>query len=162
MDNGTNIGDAVAWALRDLRQATPLHKVLVLLTDGREEVGQGPVVSNPLDPVEAAWLVSKLGATLHTIAMGRPPSSDSSSHGNGPDFDLLRRMAEQGGGRAFVAAGMDDLNSIFREIDRLEKSPINGTIRTRYHEWYAPWAVAAMVCLALDRLLSAGRMRQVP
>lgn len=165
LDNGTNLGDAVAWALHDIRPTRPDRKVLILLTDGREEIGPGPVVSEPLDPEQAARLVGDLGLTLHTIAIGRPPSSvasEDSATSEGPDFALLRRMAELGNGRAFVAANEGDLEAVFREIDRLEKSPLIGTIRTRYHEWYAPWAAVALAALTLDRFVTAGRLRRVP
>ena len=38
-DDGTNIGDAIIWALKALRDTTPSKRVLVLLTDGNNEPG---------------------------------------------------------------------------------------------------------------------------
>lgn len=163
LENGTNLGDAVAWGLRDLRAATPTRKVLVLLSDGRNEVVRGAAVPDPLDPEAAARLAGDLGVTLHTIALGRPPAPDDPDPpSTGVDFALLRRMAELGGGRAFAAADADGLRSVLREIDRLETSPVTGVVRTRYREWYAPLAALAVAALTLDRLTSAGRLRKVP
>ena len=67
-DDGTNIGDAIAWGLDALRNTTPSKRVLVLLTDGNNEPG----VPHPLDPQRAAELARDLGVVLHTIAIGRP------------------------------------------------------------------------------------------
>jgi Ca-activated chloride channel family protein len=168
-DDGTNLGDAIAWALESLRTAPPRKKVLILLSDGRNN----PAVPRPLDPEAAATLARDLGITLHTIAVGQAggiirarenvtqldrPSGEVA----GPDFALLERLARIGGGRAFVAANADDLGRVFQTIDTLEKSPVRGTIRTRHDERFAPWVVAGLALLTLDRLMSAGRLRRLP
>jgi Ca-activated chloride channel homolog len=167
-DDGTNIGDAIALALGDLKQARPRKKVLVLLTDGRNE----PAVPRPLDPEAAARLAHDLGITLHTIAIGqaggivRPHEADTrlniTSEVAGPDYDLLARLAKIGGGRAFAATNAHALDQVFQSIDALEKSPVRGEVRTRYRERYGPWVGSALVLLALDRFLSAGRLRRLP
>jgi Ca-activated chloride channel family protein len=168
-EDGTNLGDAIAWALDVLRTARPRKKVLILLTDGRNN----PAVPHPLDPEAAAALARDLGITLHTIAVGRAgrivhekeaitgldrPQGEVA----GPDFALLERLAQIGGGRAFEAADSNDLNRVFQTIDALEKSPVRGTIRTRYDEQFAPWVAAGIAFLTLDRWLSAGRLRRLP
>ncbi len=66
-DDGTNIGDAIAWSLEALLAAPPKKKVLVLLTDGNND----PAVPHPIDPEKAAELVRDLGVIMHTIAIGR-------------------------------------------------------------------------------------------
>ncbi len=166
-DDGTNIGDAVALALGALRASPPRKKVLVLLTDGNNE----PAVPDPLDPLEAAALARDLGVTLHTIAIGsfrgpipkldpaaQPPLKESS----GPNWNLLERMAELTGGRSFAAADLETLEKVFRTIDKLERSPIQGHILTRYNEHFAPWAGLAFGLLAFDVFLCQGRLRRLP
>ena len=162
-DDGTNIGDAIAWALRAVLRAAPKQKAIVLLTDGINS----PAVPEPTDPAAAARLARELGVTLHTIAIGRPTppakaGANSEDASGGPDLDLLRRLADVGGGRAFVAADAARLDRVFREIDALEKSPVQGYVRIRYHEAYAPWAAAAAALLAVERLLAAWRLRRLP
>jgi Ca-activated chloride channel family protein len=167
-DDGTNIGDAVAWSLLALRQTTPAKKVLILLTDGNNQ----PAVPNPLDPVRAAELARDLGVTLHTIAIGRPGGV---MHGTdaqtdrpvmaeveGPNLPLLRQLAEITGGRSFSAADADTLGEVFETISRLEKSQIQNEIHTRYDERFPPWAAAAVGLLMLERLLACGRLRRLP
>lgn len=169
-DDGTNIGDAIAWSLRALRAApaTVRKKVLILLTDG----GQAPGVPDAVDPDDAAKLARDLGVTLHTVAIGRAggivrgtmPEVDLpvSHEVAGPDLDLLGRLAQEGGGRMFRAADARALDQVFAALDALEKSPVQGTVRVRYEERFAPWALAASLMLALDLALSAGRLRSLP
>ncbi|WP_406700241.1 VWA domain-containing protein [Singulisphaera sp. Ch08] len=167
-DQGTNIGDAIALALEDLHAAPQRKKVLILLTDGQNS----PAVPRPISPEAAAQLSRELGITLHTIAIGQPggivrerepiTKLDLIAQVEAPDTILLERLAKIGGGRAFVAANAHELDRVFRTIDVLEKSPVQGEIRTRYREEYRPWVVAALALLAIDRLLSAGRWRRLP
>jgi Ca-activated chloride channel family protein len=167
-DDGTNLGEAIAVALKALRPTTPKKKVLILLTDGRNR----PAVPDPIDPKEMARLARALGVTLHTIAIGRGggldrpvesvtglplPAEDTS-----PDFALIQDLADLGGGRLFAADDARSLVQVFQAIDRLETSPVTGTIRTRYREEFPPWVVGALVLLVLDRLLSSGRLRRLP
>src|SRR5207248_2188777 len=148
--------------------APPKKKVLVLLTDGHNE----PAVPQPLDPEQAAILARDLGVTLHTIAIGRvggvvrgidrQTKLPMIAEVAGPNLPLLERLAQLTGGSYSVATDADALAEVFREIDRLEKSPVRGRILTRYDEHYAPWAALALAALVLDRLLSHGRLRRSP
>jgi Ca-activated chloride channel family protein len=167
-DDGTNIGAAIAKGLEDLRKTGPAKKVLILLTDGNNE----PAVPHPLDPEEMATLARDLGVTLHTIAVGRPggivrgnqPDTELPviSEVEGPNIALLERLAKITGGRSFIATDADALDDVFQTINRLEKSPVTGEIRTRYDEHFHSWALLALVFLAIDRLLVSGPLRRVP
>jgi Ca-activated chloride channel family protein len=171
-EDGTNIGDAVVWALDALRASAPAKKVLILLTDGRNSPARG-VGKAPVEPEAAAELARALGVTLHTIAVGKPGGILRTSEPvtgldrvagevEGPDRALLDRLARLGGGRAFAATDTASLGQVFHTIDVLEKSLVRGAVRTRYREEYAPWVGLALGCLVLDRLLSAGRLRRLP
>jgi Ca-activated chloride channel family protein len=170
-EDGTNIGDAIAWSLDALRASSPKKKVLILLTDGRNSPAR-VAGGHPLEPEAAAVLARDLGVTLHTIAVGkgggivRRPEPitglDLVSEVDGPDLALLDRLARLGGGRSFIAADAEALARVFETIDALEKSPVQGEVRTRYREEYAPWVGLALTCLVLDRFLSAGRLRRLP
>ena len=167
-DDGTNLGDAIVWALDALKDAAPKKKVLILLTDGRN----APAVPNPTDPLQAAQIAKRLGVTLHTIAVGKAgivtlpidpvTKLGPSAEVEGPDHELLGKMAEAGGGKAFFAADAGSLEEVFRTIDAMEKSPVRGEIHTRYHEEFALWAAAALALILMDRLLAVGWLRRLP
>jgi Ca-activated chloride channel family protein len=167
-DDGTNLGDAIALALDDLRRAPTRRKVLILLTDGRNS----PAVPRPLDPDAAAQLARDLGVTLHTIAVGQPEGVvrtmeprtglNVRAEVDAPDYVLLERLARITGGRAFAAASQDALAQVFSIIDAVEKSPVAGRALVRYREAYVPWVAAALVLLVCDRWLVAGRLRRLP
>lgn len=169
-ESGTNMGDAIAWSLEALTQTTPTRKVLVLITDGRNQP-EG-ITPPPLSPREGAEIARDLGVTLHAIAIGqggilRVPEEQTGlgrpvGEAEGPDLDLLRELARIGGGQLFVAADESQLDAIFQAIDALERSPVEATIRTRYHEWYPPWIAAVILLVVVDRLLADGRLRRLP
>lgn len=153
-DDGTNLGDALVLAIDALKDAPTQRKAIVLLTDGRN----APAVPQPTDPEDAADIARELGINVYTIAVGRPGVKDE----DGPDLELLTRVATKGGGKAFVAGGAEELSRVFAEIDTLEKSPVKGDVRVRYREEYAPWVLAAFGLLCIDRLLSAWPLRRLP
>ncbi|MFO0909948.1 MAG: VWA domain-containing protein [Isosphaeraceae bacterium] len=167
-DDGTNLGDAIIWSLEALKGLTPKRKVLILLTDGRNS----PAVPRPTDPREAARIARGLGVTLHTIAVGAGGSQvrmveprtglPISTEVEGPDFELLKQLAELGGGRPFVASDRRGLEEVFAAIDALETSPVRGEVRTRYHEWYAVGVAVALSLLMVERGLVSRRLRQLP
>ena len=167
-DDGTNIGDAIAVCLDALLVAPPKKKVLVLLTDGRNE----PAGPHPLDPVEAAVLARDLGVTLHTIAIGRvggpprgiDPQQERPAQGEveGPNVPLLEKLAQLTRGRCFIATDGDALREIFQTIDGLEKSPVRGQILTRYDEHYAIYAGFALTLLLVERFLRQGKLQRLP
>lgn len=167
-DDGTNIGDALAWSLATLRDTSPKKKVIILLTDGHNS----PAVPKPADPEAMATLAQELGVRVHTIAIGPPggmvrkpePKTglDLIEKGQGPDLGLLRSIADLGDGKAFVAVDSGELSRVFAEIDLLEKSELSGQTQTRYREHYASFVLPAVALIALDLLLSLGRLRRLP
>jgi Ca-activated chloride channel homolog len=167
-DDGTNIGDAMAVGMEAVLAVSPTKKVLVLLTDGNNE----PAVPQPLDPEQAALLARAFHVTLYTIAIGRVDNLTQgldpsvklalSADVAGPNLALLERLVTLAGGRSFVASSADTLTEVFRKIDALEKSPVQGQILTRYNEHFAPWAGLAVSLLFIERLLSFARLRRLP
>jgi Ca-activated chloride channel family protein len=166
-EQSTNLGDAIVWGLDPLRKSPTRKRVLILLTDGVNSPG----VPRPTPPLEAAQFAKEFDVVIHTIALGSPGGIHRTtetvtklgivSEAEGPDLELLRRIAEVGGGRAFVARDGSELAGVFAAIDALEKDPIEGTIRTRYQLWYPTILAVAIACLVLDRLLVSGPLRML-
>jgi Ca-activated chloride channel family protein len=170
-EDGTNIGDAIAWGLDALRHAGSPRKVLVVLTDGDN---RPPVTAGapPLDPRAAARLASRLGITLHSVAVGRAGGTvretipgvnlDLVGEVEGPNLELLRDLARLGNGRAFEAADPAALAGVFAELDAFERTSLTGAIRTRYREWAPLCLAVAIAAILFDRLLAAGPLRRLP
>jgi Ca-activated chloride channel family protein len=167
-EGGTNLGRAIALGLDELRgQSTP-KKVLILLTDGRDSPAVSDTIA-PIAPEEAASLAKPLGITIHTIAVGGPGKKvaieDFSKRpvaSEGPDLARLETLAKLGGGKAFAADDTAALEAVFKEIDALERSPVAGTVRTRYREGYPYFVIGAMICILAERLLRMGPLRVLP
>jgi Ca-activated chloride channel family protein len=161
-EDGTNIGDALAWGLNAIRATSPLQKVLILLTDGQDRpaVGDPP----PIGPETAAGLLNSFGVTLHTIALGRPAAqADPGGDGpQGPDFERLRGLAKLGHGRAFEASDTEALARVYQELDLLERSPIQGLVSVQYKDMFAIWAAVALWAFALGLICSWTRWRRLP
>ena len=168
-EDGTSIGNALVWGLSALEKLDVSRKILILITDG-ENNPQG-VLPSPLDPLDAAKLAADLGVTVHTIGVGRPGDQQVTdpisglripSDVEGPDFALLSSLATIGQGSAFMAWDNLRLQNVYDTIDRLEKSPFEDTILTRYREWFPAWLMAAITFLTTACLSAATWSRTTP
>jgi Ca-activated chloride channel family protein len=154
----TAIGDAIALAVKRLRDTPPGGRVLVLLTDGDNTAGA-------IDPIAAAQLAAETGIRVHTIGLaGRAGEQTTAGYRirQAPDdLDpvLLGRIAAATGGRFFRATDADELARVYELLDRLEPSIRDAQTYRPVHERY-PWPAAAALVLSL--LLGAWSLRREP
>lgn len=156
--DGTNIGDALAWATRDVIGTSARRKAVLLLTDGRNEPG----VAKPLDPVEAARLARALDVTVHVIALESAEMLNAGEDLQASATALLQQVANDGGGELFLVGEGQDLSQVFDRIDQLEKSRITSPRPSRYREWWPALVAAALSLVGLEAVLLAGRWRRWP
>ncbi len=165
-DEGTAIGIGLAMALNRLRSGGGVSKVIVLLTDGRNNRGE-------IDPSTAAALARTLGIRVYTIGVGTrgeaPYPVEDPVFGKryiylraDMDEDSLRGIAESTGGRYFRATDRESLQEIFGAIDALEKTEVKVKHYTHYTELfpYLAWPAAAVFLLELG--LAATWLRRLP
>ena len=145
----TAIGDAIGLAVKRLRDNVSADKILILVTDGANTAGA-------IEPQRAAELAAAAGLTIHTIGIGadeimvrRLFSSFKINPSRDLDEDTLRTIAESTGGRYFRARDVDELQSIYHEIDKLE--PIeHGGEHFRPTTPLYPWPLAAaLICAGI-------------
>jgi Ca-activated chloride channel homolog len=144
----TAIGDAIALAVKRLRDQPDDNRVLILLTDGANTAGQ-------LEPLAAARLAQEAGVRIYTIGIGGGEIGIRTPLGmrlmrQGGDFDpeTLKRIAELTGGRFFSATGRAELEAVYDELDRLE--PSRRDERTyRPRESLFVWPAAAVLILSV-------------
>ena len=78
------------------------------------------------------------------------------------DEDLLKDIASTTGGRYFRAKDSEALSRIFKQIDGLEKTPVQVTRYVRYDELGKPFILIGLLALAVELLLNATLVVRVP
>jgi len=119
----TAIGDAIGLAVKRLRKRPESDRVLILLTDGANNVGE-------VGPKKAAELAAEENIRIYTIGVGAEEMRMPSIFGAfgsrivNPSADLdeetLKHIASVTGGRYFRARDTTGLNEVYAMIDELE------------------------------------------
>ena len=162
----TALGMGLATAVNRMRSSTAKSRVVVLVTDGRNNAGQ-------VGPEEAAAAAQALGMKVYAIGVGSEGEVqclvDDPQAGRhyvamqaDLDEDLLTRIATTTGGRYFRALDADGMRDAFREIDSLEKTEMESRVRVLYTERFALALAPAAALLALELLLAGSRLRRIP
>ena len=155
----TAIGDAIAVAIKHLREVPQDSRMLVLLTDGANTAGE-------LSPTQATQLAAQYQVRIYTIGVGADTLDVGNLMGaqafNGmlrqrtinPSADLdeklLKHIADTTGGRYFRARDSAGLEEIYRELDQLEPhARADEIIRPVAELYYWPLAAAFVAALAL-------------
>ena len=161
LEDGTAIGTAIATAANRLKDAPGASRVMVLLTDGVNNRGS-------IDPRTAARAAAALGIRIYTIGVGTEGMAPVPV-GRGLfglryemrpveiDDRLLTEVARVTGGRYFRARDAAALDRITREIDRLERVPVQTRTYVRFTELYRWPLFLALFALAGEILLVARR-----
>ncbi|WP_297337183.1 VWA domain-containing protein [Algoriphagus sp.] len=129
---GTAIGSAIASGTNRMKEAESASKVMILLSDGESNAGN-------VDPLFAAELAAALDIKIYTIAVGKdgmvPYGTDFFGRPQMVESYLdettLREIANLSQGEFFRASDGNALQTIFDQIDTLEKTEI---IENRYKE----------------------------
>jgi Ca-activated chloride channel family protein len=66
------------------------------------------------------------------------------------------------GGQYYRATDTGGLTSIYQDIDRLETTHMEKTVRVAQHEWFVFLIVPAVILLGLEQLLAATRLLRIP
>ncbi|MBN3035226.1 MAG: VWA domain-containing protein [Bacteroidales bacterium] len=165
IEDGTAIGDGLATAVNRLKSSKAVSKVIILLTDGVNNMGA-------LDPVSSAEIARLYGIRIYTIGVGTeglapfpvqtPFGTEIRQVEVNIDEQLLQQVARMTDGRYFRATNNRELRDIYNEIDQLEKSKIDVTEFRRKSEEFFPLALLAFVLLTLEALLRQTVFRSTP
>ncbi|HNT94471.1 MAG TPA: VWA domain-containing protein [Bacteroidales bacterium] len=156
IEDGTAIGVGLATAINRIKDSDAISKVIILLTDGVNNMGS-------IDPITAAEIAKTFAIRVYTVGVGSMGYADypvQTPFGMRYqkmqveiDEALLQRIAEMTGGEYFRAVDNTSLQKVYDEIDKLEKSRIETREHSRREEVFMPWALAAVALLALELLL---------
>ena len=165
--DGTAIGDGLSLAINRLRNSTAKSRVIILLTDGDNNVGQ-------VDPATAGELAAGFGIRVYTIAIGREgrvkmPIRRQGALGNvitsyqwfdnALNPELLQQIAQGTHGKFYRVTDASTLDRVFSEINQLEKSDVKSNERTRYDEAYQSPLRLGVLALTLEQILAWGWWR---
>ncbi len=166
IEDGTAIGMGLATAVNRLRNSEAKSKVIVLLTDGRNNRGE-------IDPLTASDAARAFDVKVHAVGAGTRGTAlypvDDPFFGRryvplqaDIDDETLNRVAAKTGGKYFRATDRESLNSIYQEIDAMEKTEIKVTEYTRYSELFFYIAGIAGLILLAEIVLAHTRFRKIP
>ncbi len=143
--DGTAIGSAVGLAVRRLSQSEAKSKVIILLTDGLNNMGE-------LDPVTAAQVSKKYGIRVYTIGAGTTQTG-LTGRGLFPmrsqpiDEATLKKIAEITEGKYYRVTDTESLQKAYAEINELETTEIDIGDYYEYKEAFVPWVLAGFLLL---------------
>lgn len=165
ISDGTAIGMGLANAVTRLKASKAKSKVVILLTDGSNNMGD-------ISPMTAAEIAQSLGIRVYTIGVGTNkvapypmPVAGGVQYVNMPveiDTKMLADIAAATEGDFYRATNTSELKNIYKEIDRLEKSKLNVKKFSKRYEAYQPFALAAAISLLLEILLRITVFRRIP
>lgn len=167
LEDRTAIGSALASSLNRLKKSKAKGKVIILLTDGRNNAGK-------ITPMTAAEIARALNVKIYTIGAGTyglVPYPIKNTIGEivgyktmrmDIDEDILRQIAHQTGAKFYRATDTKSLKKIYEEIDRLEKTPIEEKGYEEYNELFAKFLMSGLFILLLEVFLSNTLLRRIP
>ena len=165
LDDGTAIGMGLATAVNRLKDSKAKSRVVILLTDGSNNMGD-------ITPRMAADIARTFGIRVYTVGVGtrgEAPFPIQTEFGvriqNVPvdiDEPTLDGIAEVSGGKYFRAVDNETLNEIYKEIDKLEKTRLMTKSFKAYEEKYFVYALIAFLLLLTEFLLRNTLLRSNP
>jgi Ca-activated chloride channel family protein len=176
--SGTAIGDALNRAFLRLEKAKSKSRMIILITDGKQEGGEMEAVTVPkyvaslpdkqkvriftfqvgsgketrlpaYDPLRGKPMVDRFGRKVYQRP-DRPFPTDA---------PLLREIAQLTGGQFYDSW---DAEKFAKDFQDLEKTTFQVKTRTHRSEQFFPWLVAGLVLLGLELLLRRTWLQTFP
>ena len=164
ISDGTAIGMGLANAVSRLKNSKSKSKVVILLTDGSNNMGD-------ISPMTAAQIAKSLGIRVYTIGVGTTgvapypmPVAGGVQYVNMPveiDDETLKGIAATSDGNFYRATNNKELVQIYKDIDKLEKTRQNVKKFSKRYEAYQPFAIAAALLMLLEVLLRLTVFRKI-
>ncbi len=159
LQDGTAIGMGLAAAVNRIKDSKAKSKVVILLTDGVNNMGY-------IKPEAAAEIAKELGVKVYTIGVGtrgrakapigrRPDGSFVFGYSRVEiDERLLNFISNLTHGKYFRATSEKELKQIYDVIDKLEKTKMEINVFKRNLEYFYPLVLVAVGLLLWSRLMA--------
>lgn len=165
IEDNTAIGSALATAVNRVRDVKSKSKIVILMTDGQNNAGK-------IAPLTAAEAARALGAKVYTIGVGTRGTAPMPVYMFGQkmyqqmpvdiDEDTLQKIADMTGGKYYRADNAEKFQSIYAEIDKLEKSAADVKKFAQHRELF-PWFVSlGLALLLVEVVLGQTVLRRLP
>jgi Ca-activated chloride channel family protein len=161
----TAIGSALATCVKRLKDLKSKSKIIILLTDGRNNAGT-------ISPATAADIAKTHGIKVYTIGAGtegEAPFLVDSLFGKhyvyqkvDLDEETLKEIARKTGGRYFRATNTEALKTIYQQIDKMEKTEAKLKEYMEYDELFMYFLIPALCLIVIEILLANTRFMKIP
>lgn len=156
-EDGTAIGVGLAKAVSVLKGTEARSKVVVLLTDGENNV-------YTIRPEDAADLAAREHIKVYTVFAGRLAYNGNMFLQRAEetiDTSELELIAKRTGGRFFRAKDASELEKVYAEIETLERSKRETRHFTETFDLYPWFLLPALLCYALAWISSSTWARRL-
>lgn len=163
--DGTAIGMGLANAVSRLKDSKAKSKVIILLTDGSNNMGD-------ISPLTSAQIAKSYGIRVYTIGVGTNkvapypmPVAGGVQYVNIPveiDTKTLSSIASTTDGNFYRATNNRELAKIYKDIDKLEKTKMNVKKFSKRYEAFQPFAFALIIVLLVEMLARTVVFRRIP
>lgn len=159
LEPGTAIGEGLSVAVNHLKNSKAKSKIIILITDGVN------TIENAMPPQIGAELAKNNGIKVYTIGLGTNGyalmPTQRTIFGDllfteaevKIDEPILREIAQRTEGRYFRATSTESLQSVYDEINRLEKTDNRTSRLYSYEEYFRTFLWIALAFLLFDALL---------
>ena len=153
----TAIGDAIAIAVKRIKDIKSKSKIVILLTDGEDN-------SSQIRPIDAADIAKTLKTKVYTIGMqsGAARGMLRRFYQRESSVSELKKIAEKTDGKFFKVKNTESLREVYKEIDRLEKSEIEEKNFVHYDEKYHGFLLLGLVFLMAEFLTRLTPFERIP
>lgn len=165
IQDGTAIGMGLANAVSRLKDSKAKSKVVILLTDGSNNMGD-------LSPMTSAEIAKSLGIRVYTVAVGTNKSAPYPMQVGGRvqyvnmpvevDTKTLNEIAAATDGTSYRATNNSELKNIYKEIDKLERTKFNSKKYSKKYDVFQPFVLVAFIALLIEVLLRITIFRKLP
>jgi len=163
--DSTALGSALATSVKRLKDLKSKSRVVILLTDGRNNAGR-------ISPETAAEIARTYNVKVYTIGVGtegKAPFLVDTFFGKqfiwqevDLDEETLQMIAHETGGKYFRATNTKALAEIYKEIDKLEKSKVKVKEYMEYNELFVWFVFFGLTFILLEVILANTRFMKIP
>lgn len=162
IEDGTAIGDGIMNAILRLKNSPAKSKVIILLTDGVNNTGN-------ISPLTAAEIAKKKGIRIYTIGIGKNGLAPYPLPTGGTvmvpveiDEAMMNKISNETGGRYFRAHKNEELDAVYSDIDKMERTKFSVKEYSKRTELFEPYALAALIVLLAEILLRVVVLKRIP